>query len=991
MNLYLDFETYSPVKISHGLDVYMRQAEIILSQWALDSEDVIVHDHMAEPGIPETLEAALLDQNVTIVAHNATFERNALKHCWGLDLPPERFFCTMACAAAHSLPLSLNALGKVMRCTPKIYGKDHIFLFCVPPARNSKRGRATPQTHPDEWLAFKEYAKRDVVTCREIFHKIPKANYKGKHFALWCLDQRINDEGVQVDTALAEGAVSILADEKKHTDAKVQALTNGEVTAATQRDRLLLVLLRDHGVLLDNMRADELQRKLEDERLPAPVRELIKTRISAAMASTAKFTRLLGSVGPDGRLRNTLQYCGATRTGRWCLEGDHEVLTKSGWVPIQQWKGGDIAQYHTSGTIKFLPADRVAFKYEGEMLCARRKNRINSSMTPEHVLLTNQGPRSAGYMYGRIQQGIPRGGEWIAEWTSTIRTRVLVMLQHDGHVRKDYGAVTWLFTKKRKFTRCQKLLGAAHIKFKTSTSTPPSSGKTHYHVYVPALEKPTWLVKKDFGPWLLEECHNPYVFIMESHHWDGGGRRDKQLEVCSKDKINADWTVTMAHLAGFAGTVSQRKNGYWYACVTMSRNKMTLRPETWNKKEFKGNVYCASTKTGYFLVRRKGSIFVTGNSGRNMQLQNLKRPTETPGFIADCIGLIKEGDRDTLSLLTDPKEACANSLRGLLVAAPGHKLVVSDWSNIEARVVAWLAGEQWVLDAVHAADNGEAPDIYVQTICQALGLDPQTFDKTTAEGKLLRQQGKTVVLACGYGGGAGAFASMAAVTGLDLDELKRNVETIPAWAVEEAREAFPWFKVHGLTHDMDEDTFAVCDALKRVYRKANPRIQQFWWDCENAFRTCCREPHATMDVGPVQFQRRGGWLRVRLPGGRYLMYPSPKIKHVNDPACEAADEESLSYMGEVNKKWRRQHTFGGKICENATQSMACDLLKHTMLRLADGHWSPVLTVHDEIICEEPVDAGRGIQELNAVMQEPPEWAVGLPLAAEGYEDVRYHK
>src|SRR5690606_21910391 len=169
-----------------------------------------------------------------------------------------------------------------------------------------------------------------------------------------------------------------------------------------------------------------------------------------------------------------------------------------------------------------------------------------------------------------------------------------VMLQHDGHDRtgdSSGGGITWWFTKQRKYTRCQKLLAAAGVPF---TARRRDDGV--FVVSVKKSEAPSWLRKRDFGPWLLEERHDPRTFIDEIQYWDGGNRRDKQIEVCAKERVNAEWTCTMAHLAGYAGTLTQRSNGYWYANISKSGNGVSIKPADWSRRAFQGKVYCPVTE-----------------------------------------------------------------------------------------------------------------------------------------------------------------------------------------------------------------------------------------------------------------------------------------------------------------------------------------------------------------------------------------------------------
>jgi len=328
--LYIDTETYSETDLKAGVYNYANHptTEITLLAWAIDNAPVQVIDFMRGGTLPPEFEAAYTDQSVKVVMHNAQFDRlicNASRHLPG-TLAPERICCTMAQALAHGLPGALGTLGSIFGLSEeqaKIKeGRVLVLQFCKP-----YRGfRTLPKDAPDAWARFTEYARRDVETMRVLFQKLPRWNYPGVRFfegqpsaehALWCLDQRINDRGFAIDTELAQAAVTTATDEKALLDKLTVEATSGEVEAATQRDRMLAHILGAHGVTLPDLKQDTVKRRLEDPDLPPAVKELLELRLSAGRSSSAKYAAVLKAVGDDGRLRGTLQYCGAQTTGRW--------------------------------------------------------------------------------------------------------------------------------------------------------------------------------------------------------------------------------------------------------------------------------------------------------------------------------------------------------------------------------------------------------------------------------------------------------------------------------------------------------------------------------------------------------------------------------------------------------------------------------------------------------------------------------------------------
>jgi DNA polymerase bacteriophage-type len=329
--LWFDCETYSECDLkTAGTHRYAEHpsTEITVVQWAIDDGEPQVAD-MTAPGTRENarlrlpLMQALNDHSVTIVAHNSMFDRTLLRHCWGTDVPVERWQDTMIKAMSHGLPGGLDKIGQIVGLeadqAKDKRGRDLIQLFCKPRPKNSTLRRATRETHPKEWAEFLEYSRQDIVAMRAIDRRLPSWNYSAGHaeLALWHLDQRINDRGVAVDVELAEAAIDAVAREQKRLKAEVQEATDGLVHSASKRDQLLAYICTEYGVDLPDMKADTLRRRVEDPNLPEGVRLLLALRLESTKTSTAKYKALVNATSEDGRLRNTLQFAGAQRTARW--------------------------------------------------------------------------------------------------------------------------------------------------------------------------------------------------------------------------------------------------------------------------------------------------------------------------------------------------------------------------------------------------------------------------------------------------------------------------------------------------------------------------------------------------------------------------------------------------------------------------------------------------------------------------------------------------
>lgn len=346
-------------------------------------------------------------------------------------------------------------------------------------------------------------------------------------------------------------------------------------------------------------------------------------------------------------------------------------------------------------------------------------------------------------------------------------------------------------------------------------------------------------------------------------------------------------------------------------------------------------------------------------AGRRAQWQNVKRPDESD--IDTLIDVVATGDFDYLSMMFDkPLSAVGDILRGLIVAAPGHRIVAADYSNIEGRVLAWLAGESWKLRAFRDFDDGTGHDLYKLTAAGILNKRPEDVTKDERQ-----SHGKVPELALGYQGGVGAFSTMAANYGLDLPVIQ-------------------------------------IEAIRDGWREKHPNIKQYWYDMENAAVSAVREKGSVQSVGRIRFKQAGSFLFMQLPSKRFLCYPYPEVRTFDTPWGEP--KQGITYFStiDVSKKakvvddpknssnWARIKTYGGMLVENATQAVARDVLADAMPRLETAGYPIVLTVHDEVVCEVP-DGHGSVEDMESIMCDLPEWAAGLPISAEGFEGERYRK
>jgi DNA polymerase len=318
--LYLDLETYSPVPITHGTHRYAEEAEILLVALAVDDAPVDVWDCAQVPFEPRERLQSLIDAASTVVIHNSHFDRTVLRHC-GVNIPVEKIRDTMVQALAHSLPGSLGTLCDVLGVpTDKAKdkaGKKLIHLFTKPRPKNMKLRRADSVSHPTEWNEFIEYARLDVDAMRDVYGRLPNWNNSRGERNLWRIDQRVNDRGIAIDLELAHSALRAFRRTSGTLAARAADLTGGHVTKLTQGARFLQYLRDYHNFTPENLTKSTVAELLRSSSSLTPfVRELLEIRQQAAATSPAKYKVLLDATSSDGRLRGTLQFCGASRTGR---------------------------------------------------------------------------------------------------------------------------------------------------------------------------------------------------------------------------------------------------------------------------------------------------------------------------------------------------------------------------------------------------------------------------------------------------------------------------------------------------------------------------------------------------------------------------------------------------------------------------------------------------------------------------------------------------
>lgn len=337
-------------------------------------------------------------------------------------------------------------------------------------------------------------------------------------------------------------------------------------------------------------------------------------------------------------------------------------------------------------------------------------------------------------------------------------------------------------------------------------------------------------------------------------------------------------------------------------------------------------------------------------AGRIVQPQNLPRTYIDGDLLPVARKLVQSHNGPGLRVIfRSTSDTLSQLIRTAFIASPGCALVDADFSAIEARVIAWLADEHWVLNVFRT--HGK---IYEATASQMFGIPMDKIKKGNPEYSY-RQKGKVATLALGYQGGTGSLISMGALRmGLEEDELP--------------------------------------DIVNR-WRQSNPNIRNLWYTLDAATKEVVENGNSiTLQGGKLvlakeQDTRNGlSFLTIRLPSGRKLYYPEPHM------GVNRFGNPSVCYMGlnQTTKKWQEIETYGGKIAENCTQAVARDCLAEAIERLEAVGYPVVFHIHDEVVIDAPVDKAD-LSDVVRIMSEPPRWAPDLPMNADGWVNPFFKK
>jgi hypothetical protein len=996
--LWFDCETYSEADLKKvGTHAYAEHpsTEITVAQWAIDDGEPLVEDLTGRQRPSEQLLDLMHTSSVTVVAHNSMFDRTTSRHVWGVDVPVERWLDTMVQAMAHGLPGSLDKLSTILGLpsdeAKDKRGRELIQLFCKPRPKGHKLRRATSATHPNEWAEFLEYSRMDIVAMRAVHRRLPRWNYAPGHpeLALWHLDQRCNDRGFAVDVDLAHAAIAAVADEQARLKLEIDGATDGAVTNASQRDELLSYILLEHGVSLPDMRADTLERRARDPELPEAVRRLIEIRLEATKTSTAKYRALVNAVSADGRLRNTMQFCGAQRTGRVAHR-----LFQPGNMPRPSPGFDGEAQDEAIAALKAGVAD-IAFD---------NVMRLTSDCIRGTIIA-------------------PPGRKLVVADLSNIEGRVLAFLASEQ----------WKLEAFRAFDRGE---GADIYKLayaKSFGTSPDKVDKQQRQIgkvqELACLAGDTPVVTKR-GTIRLDSI------TTADEVWDGiewvkhqglvaKGVRPVVL-VAGTVSVTPDHLVLVGRSWMPAQTLASSENILRQALETASANSPSwassasvAAPATSTWSAFSARAVLRrtwSSTTTSAKARLLGALSAPARppafGGRSTTGTPTSCLTQTTVFACSGASVLQSTAATTRTTPATPTTASAASK----CTPPGAKTGGSSWRTSllclagMTRFWRWIGGTSTAVTS--PATSGSSPSkrtAPTNAPCSnssdgSQALKP-VYDLLNAGLRnrftVMTSMGPLIVHNCGYEGGVGAYLTMGATYNFDIAsivDVVKNATPADTWA--RTLDSFDWFKKKGLTYGLPVEHWAACRVLVDSWREAHAKTKELWHGLKDAYAAAVRNPGETFSAGRwLRVRRDGAWLRIRLPSGRYLCYLQPEAQgeeHVEGDGGVGTFKSTrtvLSYMGinQYTRQWARIKTHGGKLAENVTQAVARDVLFANMPAIEAADYQILVSIHDELLTETPDTDAYGSNALAELMSTVPDWAPGLPLAAAGFETTRYRK
>lgn len=897
MKLYMDTETYSALDLrKRGTFRYAEECEIMIVVWAVDNGEVHCWDRTVSKEFPEQLRIDL-DRCTEIWFHNAMFDYAVLKYSGLLELPINKLRCSMVSALSHGLPGALDDLCEIFKIPTeqaKIKdGKRLIQLFCKPRPKNSKIRRATRGTHPEEWTRFIEYAVHDIEAMRAIHKKLPTWNYpKEPELSLWHLDQVINDRGILIDREHAEATLRAVERAQQRLKEQTVDMTEGRLQSTTQVQATIDYIMEEYGIHTDNLTKAGVKKLLELD-IPGGLRALLETRQQAGSSSTAKYQALLNKASSDGRFRGGIQFSGASRTRR---------AGGRGFQPQNLPSRGLLPKWLVEEGIELMKIDAEDLLFPNTM-----------HLAVSAIRQTLIAPPGMKFCISDLSNIEGRKVAWYAneEWKLKAFREFDAGTGHDlynlAYARSFKTDVVTVTKEQRAIGKVMEL--ACFLPDTLVLTDNGIKSIVEVSLYDRLWDGERWVKHKG----VLEKAARPVV------HVAGIGVTEDHLILTpqtwqrARQLASNEYTLYQALEAGSSGLKSlgiitrlRVKSRIIYSYVATAVRNGMQRGTTYaldvlrsvasvlSSRKVKAERHSTGTRTSY---RMRNSA-----SGSSIECERLSQGV--------TYGKASNFRRTADAVLTSASNGamiCASSLDMLSRARDGAtqlmKWIGSTITEVTSRVISdsllkKLITKTEELSGRYRRESTNLSELY--DIADAGPLNRFT---------VISNRGPLIVHNCGYSGGVGAFVTMSAGYGFNLEELSEKIfDTLPRAQVDEAYNFLDWTKSqkrprYGLT----DKAFMSVDVLKRLWRNAHPGVTKLWADLQNAAEETIRtkRPH---DVGLLTFDMKGNWLRIRLASGRYLCYPY----------AAHSVEEGVTFYGvdQYTRKWSKQRTYSGKLLEN---------------------------------------------------------------------------
>lgn len=972
--LFLDVETFhgsENLKVC-GTYRYALDAEVMLAAWAWNDDLPTVWDFTDCTRDAKDLQA-LIDEADEVVVHNSSFERIILRE-QGVTLPFEKIDDTAVIALQHGLVKDLDRLCSILgvpESESKLKeGKKLITLFCSPCPKNWKLRRATRESHPEEWARFKVYAGMDIVSMREVRRRLPRWNCTPLERRYFELDQRINDRGFKVDTALATSATAAF---RRLVDAlaiRTKELTGGVIGSVTEVAKLV-EYLQAQGLTLFDMTKDTVEGLLLRDDIRPDLRELLEIRQQASRTTPSKFKALMKAMSPaDERLRGTLQFCGAARTGRdagrifqpqnlirtpdWFDEAVQELVVCALKLGIEDLLWEDIA-------------DRVAYVVRG-------------------CLIAEEGCRLVAADLSNIEG---RGLAWLAdeEW------KLKAFADYDRGIGEDIYKIT-----------------AGRILKKLPVEVTKAERQQYGKVSELSCLGPDTQVLTDHGTKRITEVSTKDM-LWDGVEWVGhqglvskGHQRTFRLDGLA---LTPDHRVLAGETWLPAKMVSSYPSFRDLAWAT-GRESLRSLASSWGREavseQFARSAPAGAIHTPSISVTGVGELLPAATAALRMPARSGEKITGAT--LPSALTMLTGGVCSTASQpastdVTTPTTAPSTATVG---AASGSMSLGGETEHPSSHICSPSKGGTSPSSSLTASKltkvtNPETSASLPSALTEITSDEFETCSVGSMTWKpvydiahagprnrftVMTDHGAFIVHNCGYQGSVGAFRKMGG-------------------AMAEA---------------MTDDEIL---EIVRPWRAEHPRTKNLWYDTEKAARAAVNNPGEEFVVGKLAFDCVVDvfgltWLRMRLPSGRYLCYLKPSTGFLKCPVCDGegvlpnqetgileacfeCDTKGIigdgrfTYEGvdQKTKQWGVRDTYGGSFIENACQAVARDIFFHGLEKAEQAGYPVVLRVHDELVAEVPIDGALTADGLAACMTILPRWAMGLPLAAAGFEAYRYRK